>query len=130
MACVYGVHYIHVYFIKNCSYLHTWSFFQTFCCPGATSFYVEFDPRCETERKYDFLEFTDVNGNKCHYDQKVGTGSWPLNVTFKGGHRLHFLFHSDSSNNEWGYKFKASLWLYYVPYYSMLSGTAGEEITE
>ncbi|KAJ8783813.1 hypothetical protein J1605_008856 [Eschrichtius robustus] len=26
-------------------------------------------------------------------------------VTFKAGPRLQFLFHSDSSNNEWGYKF-------------------------
>ena len=92
--------------IDNQTFLPNVLFLQTFCCPGATSFYVEFDPRCETERKYDFLEFTDFNGIKSHYDQKVGTASWPLNVTFKGGHRLHFLFHSDSSNNEWGYKFK------------------------
>ena len=26
-------------------------------------------------------------------------------MTFKGGPQLQFLFHSDSSNNEWGYKF-------------------------
>lgn len=26
-------------------------------------------------------------------------------VTFKAGHQLQFLFHSDSSNTEWGYKF-------------------------
>ena len=26
-------------------------------------------------------------------------------MTFKAGPRLQFLFHSDSSNNEWGYKF-------------------------
>ena len=26
-------------------------------------------------------------------------------MTFKDGPRLQFLFHSDSSNNEWGYKF-------------------------
>lgn len=26
-------------------------------------------------------------------------------VTFKAGPQLQFLFHSDSSNNEWGYKF-------------------------
>ncbi len=37
---------------------------------------------------------------------QVGTDKWPSTVTFRGGHRLHFLFHSDSSNNEWGYKFK------------------------
>lgn len=26
-------------------------------------------------------------------------------MTFKAGHQLQFLFHSDSSNTEWGYKF-------------------------
>lgn len=29
----------------------------------------------------------------------------PHKVTFEAGPQLHFLFHSDSSNNEWGYKF-------------------------
>ena len=27
-------------------------------------------------------------------------------VIFKAGQKLHFLFHSDGSNNEWGYKFR------------------------
>lgn len=32
--------------------------------------------------------------------------SWLLQkVTFDAGPQLQFLFHSDSSNNEWGYKF-------------------------
>ncbi|XP_064597879.1 zinc finger ZZ-type and EF-hand domain-containing protein 1-like [Liolophura sinensis] len=79
---------------------------QVFSCPGATSFVVEFDPRCETERRYDYLEFTDSRGIKRRFDMKVGTEKWPRLVTFAGGHRLHFLFHSDGSNNEWGYKFK------------------------
>lgn len=29
----------------------------------------------------------------------------PQKVTFDAGPQLQFLFHSDSSNNEWGYKF-------------------------
>ena len=37
---------------------------QQFFCPGATSFVVEFDSRCETERRYDYLEFTDAAGTK------------------------------------------------------------------
>ena len=37
---------------------------QQFFCPGATSFVVEFDSRCETERRYDYLEFTDATGTK------------------------------------------------------------------
>uniref|UniRef100_A0AAY5EHD3 Zinc finger, ZZ-type with EF hand domain 1 n=1 Tax=Electrophorus electricus TaxID=8005 RepID=A0AAY5EHD3_ELEEL len=76
-----------------------------FLCPGATSFEVEFDERCETEKRYDYLEFTDSRGGKVRYDMKVGTEKWPKKVTFKAGHQLHFLFHSDSSNTEWGYKF-------------------------
>ncbi|KAJ8343042.1 hypothetical protein SKAU_G00329700 [Synaphobranchus kaupii] len=76
-----------------------------FVCPGATSFEVEFDEKCETEMRYDYLEFTDARGGKVRYDMKVGTEKWPKKVTFKPGPELQFLFHSDSSNNEWGYKF-------------------------
>uniref|UniRef100_H9G4F0 Uncharacterized protein n=1 Tax=Anolis carolinensis TaxID=28377 RepID=H9G4F0_ANOCA len=79
--------------------------FTVFLCPGATYFEVEFDDRCETERRYDYLEFTDARGGKTRYDTKVGTDKWPKKVTFKAGPRLQFLFHSDSSNNEWGYRF-------------------------
>ncbi|KAL7987036.1 hypothetical protein Chor_005955 [Crotalus horridus] len=90
-----------------------------FLCPGATSFEVEFDERCETERRqvdqscintfwYDYLEFTDAKGSKTRYDTKVGTDKWPKKMTFKTGPRLQFLFHSDSSNNEWGYKFSVT----------------------
>ncbi|KAM9348292.1 zinc finger ZZ-type and EF-hand domain-containing protein 1 [Symphorus nematophorus] len=76
-----------------------------YACPGATSFEVEFDERCETEKRYDYLEFTDSRGGKVRYDMKVGTEKWPKKVTFDAGPQLQFLFHSDSSNNEWGYKF-------------------------
>ncbi|GCC35998.1 hypothetical protein chiPu_0014488 [Chiloscyllium punctatum] len=78
-----------------------------FVCPGATSFEVEFDEKCETEKRYDYLEFTDSRGVKVRYDGKVGTEKWPKSVTFKSGPRLQFLFHSDNCNNEWGYKFIA-----------------------
>eukprot|EP00079_Xenopus_tropicalis_P033324 XP_017947095.1 PREDICTED: zinc finger ZZ-type and EF-hand domain-containing protein 1 isoform X2 [Xenopus tropicalis] len=76
-----------------------------FLCPGATYFEVEFDDKCETERRYDYLEFTDARGGKVRYDHKVGSDKWPKKVTFKAGPQLQFLFFSDSSNNEWGYKF-------------------------
>ncbi len=85
--------------------------------------------------RYDYLEFTDSRGGKVRYDMKVGTEKWPKvrkekplsclhrkhyflisshifcfslllqKVTFDAGPQLQFLFHSDSSNNEWGYKF-------------------------
>ncbi|XP_071105472.1 zinc finger ZZ-type and EF-hand domain-containing protein 1-like isoform X1 [Haliotis cracherodii] len=77
---------------------------QVFSCPGATKLIVDFDPRCETERRYDYLEFTDAKGLKMKFDQKVGTPKWQKQVVFSGPH-LHFLFRSDSSNTEWGYKF-------------------------
>lgn len=78
-----------------------------FACPGATSFEVEFDERCETEKRslctatpsltsvwgnlvtashsafpldphrYDYLEFTDSRGGKVRYDMKVGSEKWP-----------------------------------------------------
>ncbi|KAL8625230.1 hypothetical protein ACOMHN_029988 [Nucella lapillus] len=80
---------------------------QVFSCPGATKFIVDFDTRCETERRYDYLEFTDAKGVKVRYDQKVGTNKWPKQVHFAGPH-LHFIFRSDSSNTEWGYKFKVT----------------------
>ncbi|KAK3090627.1 hypothetical protein FSP39_013259 [Pinctada imbricata] len=80
---------------------------QVLTCPGAEKFVVDFDPRCETERRYDYLVFTDAKGMQMRFDQKVGTSKWPKQVTFSGPH-LHFLFHSDSSNTEWGYKFKVT----------------------
>ena len=58
--------------------------------------------------RYDYLEFTDAKGLKVRYDQKVGSNKWPKQVHFAGPH-LHFIFRSDSSNTEWGYKFKVSL---------------------
>uniref|UniRef100_A0A3Q3B408 Zinc finger, ZZ-type with EF hand domain 1 n=1 Tax=Kryptolebias marmoratus TaxID=37003 RepID=A0A3Q3B408_KRYMA len=76
-----------------------------FACPGATLFEVEFDERCETEKRYDYLEFTDSRGGKVRYDMKVGTEKWPKKVTFDAGPQLQFLFHSDNINSEWGYKF-------------------------
>ena len=59
-----------------------------------------------TLSRYDYLEFTDVAGNKTRFDHKVNTDKWPLSKVFSAGPQLHFLFHSDSSNNEWGYKFR------------------------
>ncbi|XP_048874070.1 zinc finger ZZ-type and EF-hand domain-containing protein 1 [Brienomyrus brachyistius] len=76
-----------------------------FKCPGATSFEVEFDERCETEKRYDYLEFTDARGGKVCYGLKVGTDKWPKKVNFRGGPQLQFLFHSENNNNGWGYKF-------------------------
>ncbi|CAL1538237.1 unnamed protein product [Lymnaea stagnalis] len=85
-------------------YLNHSNIVQMFHCPGASKLVIEFDPRCETERRYDYLEFTDAKGLKLRFDQKVGSLKWPKKVTFSGPY-VGFLFHSDSSNTEWGYKF-------------------------
>lgn len=89
------------------SYENNQHFTQVFSCPGADKFMVDFDTRCETERRYDYLVFTDAKGLQMRFDQKVGTPKWPRQINFSGPH-LHFLFHSDSSNTEWGYKFKVT----------------------
>ncbi|XP_071131694.1 zinc finger ZZ-type and EF-hand domain-containing protein 1-like [Mytilus edulis] len=80
---------------------------QVFSCPGANRFIIDFDPRCETERRYDYLMFTDATGYQMKFDQRVGSNKWPRQVQFTGPH-VHFLFHSDNSNTEWGYKFKVT----------------------
>lgn len=54
---------------------------------------------------FDYLEFVDNAGNTKRFDHKVGTEKWPSKVTFQGP-TLRFTFYSDSSNSEWGYKFK------------------------
>jgi hypothetical protein len=51
--------------------------------------------------------FTDASGCQMKFDQRVGSNKWPRQVQFGGPH-VHFLFHSDNSNTEWGYKFKVS----------------------
>ena len=80
---------------------------KVFSSPSARLFVLEFDPRCHTERKYDYLEFSTASGVVHKYDAKVGTFAWPLKVEMRSN-KLRFRFHSDQSNNEWGYKFTVS----------------------
>jgi hypothetical protein len=78
---------------------------EDFVCPGAEKFVVEFDSRCRTERRYDYIRFTDSTGDKKVYDDSYGSDHWPsTNNEFKGP-KLNFYFYSDGSNNYWGYKF-------------------------
>ncbi|KAF6029661.1 hypothetical protein EB796_011992 [Bugula neritina] len=86
------------------NYANNQNITKTFNSPGAKYFIIEFDSRCHTERKYDYLEFSNTTGTTHKFDQKVGSDSWPLRLEIKGN-KLKFLFHSDQSNNEWGYKF-------------------------
>lgn len=52
---------------------------------GVIYFEVEFDDRCEIEKRYDYLEFIDVRGWKICYDIKVGIDKWFKKVIFKVG---------------------------------------------
>ena len=49
---------------------------EEFVCPSATKFVIEFDPHCITERRYDYLEFTDVTGAKHKFDGKFNSERW------------------------------------------------------
>ncbi|MEJ1273215.1 zinc finger ZZ-type with EF hand domain 1 [Cricetulus griseus] len=83
--------------------LHTWTKESThnyennchevsvFVSPGATYFEVEFDERCETEKRYDYLEFTDSRGGKTRFDTKVGTYKWPKVKNIPDDPCRHFL---------------------------------------
>eukprot|EP00117_Sycon_ciliatum_P045074 scpid7052/ scgid32441/ Zinc finger ZZ-type and EF-hand domain-containing protein 1 len=82
--------------------------YKTFDCPGSSQYVIDFDSRCETEARYDYLEFTDAHGLSRRFDNSVGNVKWPLNVSFPGGGPLNFRFHSDGSSVEWGYKFKVT----------------------
>ena len=81
------------------------------------------------QHRYDYLQFTDANGEKKQFDDTVGSDRWPRvglpaphksvvcdpfpsspQTTEFSGPKLHFYFHSDGSNNEWGYKFTVSYW--------------------
>uniref|UniRef100_A0A4W3IE80 Zinc finger ZZ-type and EF-hand domain containing 1 n=1 Tax=Callorhinchus milii TaxID=7868 RepID=A0A4W3IE80_CALMI len=70
-----------------------------FVCPGATFFQLEFDEKCETEKRRH-----EKYNIKCK-DYYYHNPDLLQEVTFKSGPRLQFLFHSDNCNNEWGYKF-------------------------
>lgn len=61
---------------------------EEFVCPLATKFVVEFDPRCNTERRYDYLEFTDVHGIKQRFDGRVNSDRW-LQVSFDRSKASH-----------------------------------------
>jgi hypothetical protein len=70
--------------------------------PGAKRMVITFDPLCKSEANYDYLQFAkdkDYQAEIC----KLSGSTW-TNFEFEGD-TLYFKFHSDGSNNEWGYKF-------------------------
>eukprot|EP01041_Mallomonas_annulata_P000210 gene210-379_t len=83
-------------------------------CPGAKKIIIEFDPQCRTESNCDFVRFYRDEGRSSHwglekYFGRDGDANWPGT----GGRAPLVIpsdscvlyFHSDASNNDWGYKF-------------------------
>ena len=70
--------------------------------PGAKKMIFTFDPRCRSENNYDYLQFCrdkDFQSEICKC-----TGSTWANFEADGD-CVYYRFHSDGSNNEWGYQF-------------------------
>ena len=74
--------------------------------PGASSIVIEFDSRCRSESSCDYLRFWQ--GDKQVGEDKYhgGSNGWPR-TTIQGS-SFRFTFHSDGSQNDWGYKFCAT----------------------
>lgn len=74
---------------------------------GASRLEVVFDSQCRTERQCDYLRFfcrgKHVGLEMYHGDSRELGNTWPDLVV--DGDELEFTFHSDSNNNDWGYKF-------------------------
>ncbi|XP_020615962.1 zinc finger ZZ-type and EF-hand domain-containing protein 1-like [Orbicella faveolata] len=72
--------------------------------PGAATLFVKFDPRCATEEGCDELQIAsspDYDQNKHVFSGP--TGRW-IDVEIPGD-TLYYFFKSDSSTNDWGWKF-------------------------
>jgi hypothetical protein len=86
----------------------------TVCFPGATSVVITFDSCSRTEHECDYLIFHDMNDKALHEGKFSGrdgnqnfpgVGSMPpLTINLS---EFKFLFHSDASVEDWGYKFTA-----------------------
>lgn len=85
---------------------------------GAESYTITFDPRSRTERNYDFVRIYKDNSHQDYWGEEKYTGgmngsdaNWPgvggrppLKIPAS---RFIVHFHSDGSNNDWGFKLTA-----------------------
>jgi len=70
--------------------------------PGAKKLIFTFDPQCKSENNYDYLQFCKDSNYQQEIKKHTGT-TWP---NFEvDGDTVYWKFHSDGSNNDWGYKF-------------------------
>eukprot|EP00106_Octopus_bimaculoides_P005363 XP_014772805.1 PREDICTED: zinc finger ZZ-type and EF-hand domain-containing protein 1-like [Octopus bimaculoides] len=80
---------------------------QVFLCPGASKMVVNFDSCCETESRFDYLQFKDSAGKSFRFHHKVGMADWPNTFTFDGS-SLYFNFKSETGKTDWEYKFRVT----------------------
>jgi hypothetical protein len=82
--------------------------------PGASRLEIVFDPQCKTEKNCDYVRFVLPDGRVVGDDKYTGrsdsahwagVGSTPALVI--EGSEVEARFHSDGSDNDWGYKFTA-----------------------
>jgi len=74
--------------------------------PGATSLFIRFDERCSTEYNCDEL-FIATSANFVQ-NRKVFSGSNDWKDFEIPGDTIYYKFTSDSSNNDWGWKFSVT----------------------
>ena len=91
---------------------------------------VSFDPRCRTEKDCDYVTFFkgEMRQGLQKYtgrDPGVWAGVGPTEVLKVKGSSMEARFHSDSSNNDWGYKFTVSFFakisVETAPFYKVIS---------
>ncbi|OQR96419.1 HECT E3 ubiquitin ligase [Achlya hypogyna] len=80
--------------------------------PGATTISVTFDPLSSTEADCDYVRFLKADGSGYYGDDKYSGQHFPgvgaLAPLVIPASSLHVLFHSDSTNNDWGFRFTAT----------------------
>ena len=97
----------------------------TISFPGASAIAIVFDAETHTERNYDFLRFRREAGSdedpwiKEKFTGPQGPENWPsAEPVYIEADSCIAYFHSDSSGNEWGYRFVA------VPVYDGAGGNS------
>jgi hypothetical protein len=81
---------------------------------GAVKLTIRFDPMSATEANYDYVQFTSTESRSIIYGEKYSGGRGGSTKNFPGmegrpplvinSDRCEMYFHSDGSNNDWGYK--------------------------
>ena len=93
--------------------------YTTIEVPGAEAYRVTFDERTSTERTYDYLQFFKSDDHKEYWgDEKYHGGRGGSSKHFPGvggtppllipASRFVMHFHTDESNDDWGFKFTAT----------------------